>query len=89
MVSLTELYKSHNVSIDLLEKEQDLIKLKIGTFMGEAETMVDNKGQTLATFRNQTSNRVDTKKIREDGLFDKYSKESTSRVMRFVNKGDF
>jgi len=89
MINLIERYKSHKESIGDLEKELDLIKLKIGVFMGEAETLVDKMGKTVASFRNQTSTRIDTKRIREDGLFEKYSKESTGRVMRFTNKGEF
>lgn len=81
-----ELYKANKELIDSLEKSQDQIKLQIGTYMGEAETLVDNHGKPLVSFKNQTSSRIDTKKIREDGLFEKYAKETTTRIMRFIGK---
>lgn len=81
-------YKWVKMALDKAEKEMDNIKCKIGIFLGDADTLMDKAGNKLLTFKEQITKRLDTKKIREDGLYDQYSTESAMRIMRFSKLGD-
>ena len=52
--------------------------------MRVAESLTDSSGKTLATWKNQTRKAIDSTRIKKENpeIFEKYSKQTTSRVMR-------
>ena len=62
------------------EKCKKELEVYLKQFMEDSEIMhVDER---KVSWKSQTSRRVDTEKIKEAGLFDEYSYESVSRVLR-------
>jgi putative phage-type endonuclease len=66
-----------------IEQKKNELKLMLGT----NETGISSKYKI--TWKEQTVKRVDTKTLKEANLFEQFSKESKTRVLRIVeNKGD-
>lgn len=72
-----------------LEKREDELKLVIMADMQDAEILTD-MGEPIATWKTQTSERIDTKALRKDhpDIAALYSTESTTRVLRLKSKKD-
>lgn len=66
---------------------EDEIKLQIVTTMQDAEMLI-SQGMTICTYKEQSSNRIDSTLLKkeEPDLFAKYSKTSSTRVFRTSNK---
>jgi len=69
------------------EKAYDDKELKIMNFMNDAETLVDNSGATLCTWKNQSSDRFQQKEFKSiyPDVYSKFLKENKTR--RFLSKG--
>lgn len=72
-----------------LEKREDELKLVIMADMQDAEILTD-MGEPIATWKTQTSERLDAKALRKDHpeIAALYSNESTTRVLRLKSKKD-
>lgn len=72
-----------------LKKREDELKLIIMADMQDAETLTD-MGEPIATWKTQTSERLDAKALRKDHpeIAALYSNESTTRVLRLKSKKD-
>jgi putative phage-type endonuclease len=71
-------------NIKILEKQEEEIKVKLMSFMGDKAFLVDQQGNKLCSWTTQVSNRIDTKAIKEElpDVAEKYTKISESRVFR-------
>jgi len=78
--TLIENREALNRVIKHSKKEIDEIDAQIKMMMGEAEMIrVDN---IKITWTNQITTRVDTAKLKENGIYDEYSKSTETRVFR-------
>jgi len=66
------------------EKNKDDIDSKLKQRIGDHEGI--ETGLFKATWKSQSTRRISTAKIKEDGLYDKYAVESFSRVLRIAKK---
>jgi len=73
-----------------IEKEEEDLKKKLMTFMGEAESLVDITGNSLCTWKNISTNRFNGKAFKKDhpDLHSKYLAKSSSRRFLFKKVGD-
>ena len=62
----------------------DGLELELKSFIGNNTTLVDGKGQTLASWKAQTTNRIDTSELKKElpEIAAKYTKATESRVLR-------
>ncbi len=62
----------------------DTLELQIKNFIGTNSVITDSKGKTLATWKAQTTNRIDTTQLKKDlpDIAETYTKATTSRVLR-------
>ena len=67
------------------EKKQEEAENKVKEFMGDAEILVTGDGDKI-TWKSQTRKSVDTKRLKDEGIYDKYVKEIESRVFRVSKK---
>lgn len=79
---LVSLIQDKDEEIKKLNKEREELKEKVALFMGENEILLDDQEHTLATFKMYTRESVNTKRLKEDGLFDTYKEEKPYRVFR-------
>lgn len=73
--------------IDILEKERENLKSEVCKAFGDAEE-ITHGGQKLATWKNQSSKRLDTDRIKVEApeIYNSFLKVSESRVLRFTKK---
>lgn len=83
--AIKELQKLQEEKKHIEEREQTL-KDAITTAIADAETLTV-KGSKLATYKEQITTRVDTKRIKEEepAIYDKYNVQISTRVLR-INK---
>lgn len=76
-------YNRISEQIKELEAAKDAAKVIIGTAMEDAEILID-MGQSIATYKAQTAQKLDAKALRADHpeIAALYTSESTSRVLR-------
>lgn len=62
----------------------DTLELQIKNFIGVNSAIVDSKGKPLATWKAQTTNRIDTTQLKRDlpDIAETYTKATSSRVLR-------
>lgn len=86
-------YMINQLAIDRLEgknqikeisKDVDLAENSLKQYIGEDEGI--ETGQFKATWKTQKITRIDNDKLREDGLYDKYSRITTTRILRVTEK---
>lgn len=67
-----------------LEARKERLENQIKLYMKDSETLIDTDGVKLASWKNQSAIRLDTKRLKEENmaLYQTYSKESESRVFR-------
>ena len=65
----------------IIEEEIKQEQFVICNHLGENEQMIYN-GKKVATWKIQESKRVDTQRLKDDGLYEKYCKISKNRVFR-------
>ena len=76
---------------DLNIKIKDLTRIKANTQleiqkeMADYSILADETGQLLATWKESSTKRVNTKRLKEDGIYDQYATESSSRTFRLKN----
>lgn len=77
-----------NARIKSLNEEADDLKRQIMTAFGDAEE-ITCQGNRLATWKTQTSHRLDSKRLKEDHpeLVAEYTKTTESRVLRLIKRG--
>ena len=77
-----------NARIKSLNEEADDLKRQIMTAFGDAEE-ITCQGNRLATWKTQTSHRLDSKRLKEDHpeLVAEYTKTTESRVLRLTKRG--
>ena len=63
-----------------IEKEIDTIKNEIKCMMGENELLITEK--YTISWKSQVTKRADIDALKKDGIYDKYTKDSNSRVLR-------
>lgn len=71
-----------NSRIKELEVARDVCELALKVAIGDAEVLLDANGKPLCTWKTQTSRRVDPAALKAAGLYESYTKQSTSRVFR-------
>lgn len=83
-VSMIAALKENQEKIKVLEKENDTFKAYLCSQMLDHGKLVAGDGSILATWKTQTSNRIDAKRIREvyPDISDEMTKVTTSRVLR-------
>jgi len=71
-----------------LEKEESDIKGMIGQLMGEADTVVDEQGNSVLTWKTQERKSFDKDSFREQhpALYDKFQKTGSYRVMKHARR---
>lgn len=86
IMSFVAKYKEKEFQAKQLENEMNLYKAKIAEFMEDAEILRSDIGEKLVTFKNQTSHRLDSKRLEleKPNIASLYMKETSSRVMRFT-----
>lgn len=77
-----------NARIKSLNEEADDLKRQIMTAFGDAEEITCH-GNRLATWKTQTTHRLDSKRLKEDHpeLVAEYTKTTESRVLRLTKRG--
>jgi predicted phage-related endonuclease len=65
-----------------LDYERDLAELAIKARLGNAEALIGPDGKLLCAWKTQASTRIDTAAIKAAGLYETYTKTTTSRVFR-------
>lgn len=71
---------------DSLEGDLELIDAAIKAHMGAATELAAADGTSLATWREQRTTRIDTDRLKADGIYDDYIRRGTTRVLR-IKKG--
>lgn len=76
--------KSISEKIKELEEQEQLLKNEIQLEMKDAENLIDISGQKIATWKNQSSQRLDATKLKAEKaeIYTAYLKSSESRVFR-------
>ena len=69
-----------------LEADADLLDAAIKAQLGAATDLVDAAGRTVATWRPQSTTRVDVAALKDAGVYEQFASVSTTRVLR-VRKG--
>ena len=65
-----------------LKKDEASFQLEIQKEMADNTFLESDNGHLLATWKESSRLSVDTKRLKEEGLYDQYSKESLSRTFR-------
>lgn len=79
-------YKSIQANIKNYNLELMDIKSRVCSFMKHKSYLVDNLGNALGTWKEQTTKRLDIELLKSDKIYNQYLKESKTRVFRL--KGD-
>jgi predicted phage-related endonuclease len=69
-------------TIKEMKKEADELKLALMSRLENREALVDITGRPLCTWKTQTSTRVDISALKAAGLYEQFTKTTTSRVFR-------
>lgn len=69
-------------TIKEMEKEADDLKLALQVRLENREALVDMSGSPLCTWKTQNRTAVDTAALKAAGLYETYTKTTTSRVFR-------
>ena len=87
-VALTALRELRELKarIEELEAARDGYELALKTAMGEAEALIGAEGKPLCTWKLQPSTRVDVAALKAAGLYETYTKTTTSRVFRLSSE---
>ena len=75
-------YRQTKAEIKRLDGELAQSELALKAIIGDAETLLDDGGKTICTWKSQASTRLDVAAIKADGLYNAYAKTTTSRVFR-------
>jgi putative phage-type endonuclease len=80
--------KTIQSEVKALEKEEEDLKKWVCEFLKDASTLIDSYGQDLISWNSQTSKRFDQSRCKEEDpdYFNKYLKETTTRVFRVKGK---
>lgn len=70
-----------------LQKQEEEEKFKVLSFLEDYEALVDHNSNTLATWKQQSYNRFDVNRFKNEhaNLYEQYTKQSTTRVFRINN----
>lgn len=71
-------------TIKEMEQEANELKLALQTRLENREALVDMNGRPLCTWKTQSSTRFDTAALKAAGLYETYTKTTTSRVFRLL-----
>lgn len=84
VVELVEELKAAKTKANDAATKVELIEIQIKNFIGSNSTLIDSNGKTLATWKIQTTNRVDTTALKAEApeIAAKFTKASESRVLR-------
>ena len=87
-VALTALRELRELKarIEELEAARDGYELALKTAMGEAEALIGAEGKPICTWKLQPSTRVDVAALKAAGLYETYTKTTTSRVFRLSSE---
>jgi len=80
---------STKARIKELEMEEDILKLRIQQDLQDCEALVDNQGNRLVTWKNQSSKRLEIETFKKNypNIYAQHLKESSSRVFRLGKVG--
>lgn len=68
--------------IQTLQQAHDVCELALKAALGTAEALIGRDGKPLCTWKTQTRCRIDTVALKAAGLYESYTKTTTSRVFR-------
>ena len=87
-VALTALRELRELKarIEELEAARDGYELALKTALGEAEALIGAEGKPICTWKLQPSTRVDVAALKAAGLYETYTKTTTSRVFRLSSE---
>ena len=74
------LIQESKMHIKELKAQQDEAEAKLKSVIGDNLGILTSKYKT--TWKEQVSKRINTQAVKDDGLYDKYARESKSRVLR-------
>ncbi len=79
-----ENYIIANEHVKEVQARAEMLKLMIQKYMGENSLLVDSEGKKLVSWKTQSRETIDTKRLREEmpEIFEKFSKQSTTRVFK-------
>lgn len=76
--------KTIKENIKALEKQEEDIKVKLMSFMGDKAFLTDQQGNRLCSWISQTRNMIDTKSLKDElpEVAEKFTKQIETRVFR-------
>lgn len=76
--------KTLKQSMSSTKSQADAVELRIKSFLADNTTLTDSSGKALATWKAQSSNRIDTAKLKKEQpeLCKQFTKTNESRVLR-------
>lgn len=85
-IDLYEQHKAINEEIKALKDQDDMVKAQIAQSLNDKTTLVNMNGERLVTWKLQTSNRFDSKRLKNDKpeLYQQYIMQMQTRPMRFL-----
>ena len=90
MLEVIKKYKKLTEEAKKIAEEQDDIKLQIAKYLESADTLTDEKGNKLLSFKEQVALRFDTTAFKKEypNLLNEFQKQTTSRVLRINTPKD-
>jgi len=81
---IAELKSSFKDQLNCIQEQINKKILVIHEYMKDAETLNDTYGNTLATWKNQMTNRFDLREFKEDNpdIYNKYIKQTHNRIFK-------
>lgn len=84
--ALLLVYRNLKAELKAKEAQADAYELALKQRLGDCEALIDARGQPLCTWRTQSSTRLDTAALKDAGIYDRYTKTTTSRVFRLAKE---
>lgn len=88
LVDLLWLRAAVKADADELAAQVELLDAGLKRALGPADELHAADGTVLATWREQQTRRIDTAALKQAGLYDQYTRRSTSRVLRIKQIGE-
>jgi len=84
VVELVENLKAAKLAVNEATANAEVLEIQLKNFIGTNSTLTDSSGKPLATWKAQTTNRIDTTLLKKEqsDIAAKYTKATESRVLR-------
>jgi predicted phage-related endonuclease len=81
--SIAEL-KDLKATLKAMETRRDELEVAVKLHLKDAATLIDSEGRTLATWKTQRATRLDQGRLKaeEPAVFERFTRESSCRVLR-------